>query len=130
MHEEADIGRSCGKVSLDALRSQSQLGLFPECRDECRSLLHGLELVPGGVAEVIETVGAEVGQAVLLEIGPEVFHRVESRGVGGRRSSRIAPLVLSTNARTKRLRWAGTPSQVFSGLRPMVALSALEEFDF
>ncbi|HDK03748.1 MAG TPA: hypothetical protein ENG84_07895 [Gammaproteobacteria bacterium] len=53
---------------------QSRLDLLPEFRDECcRSPLYGLEFIPGGVAEVIEIVSAEIGQAVLLETGRRYF---------------------------------------------------------
>ena len=41
-----------------------------------------LERLAGGVAELPNIFGAEVGEFVLFPIGPEVFDGIEFRGVG------------------------------------------------
>src|SRR5882672_8336692 len=59
-----------------------QLSLLPECGDELRSALHGLEPVAGEGANLANGVKAQIAQLALLHIAPDVFDRIELRSVG------------------------------------------------
>lgn len=60
-----------------------QFSLLPAGGDDRFALLAALELVSSGVLQFGQIVGAEVGQGVPLEPGPQVLDRVEVRRVAG-----------------------------------------------
>jgi len=72
------------------MTSERQFGLFPECRDEIRSPLHGLEPVAGELADFANSGKAQVGDFMFLEIGPDGLDRIELRRV--RRQARHGDL--------------------------------------
>ena len=63
--------------------SQRKFGRFPEGADERRSAFHATELWAGLGSEFKQVFGTEVGPGVLFQVAPEVFNRVEFRGVSG-----------------------------------------------
>src|SRR5579884_970471 len=58
-----------------------QLGLLPEGADQCLSALHRAQPTAGVMLELGEVLRAEVGHRMPLEVGPDVFDRVEFWGV-------------------------------------------------
>jgi len=61
--------------------SERQLGLDPE-RTNIKLGPFGLEEgFEGRAAEFVEILRAEVGQLVLFDVAPEIFDRVEFRGI-------------------------------------------------
>jgi hypothetical protein len=60
-----------------------KLGLLPASGDDRFALLAALELASGGVLQFGQVVGAEIGQGVPLEPGPQVFDWIEVRRVAG-----------------------------------------------
>ena|SRR5450631_1080802 len=60
-----------------------QLSLLPERPDQGRTSLHGAQAVARSALQVVEVRGAAVGELVVLEITPDVFGRIQFRGVGG-----------------------------------------------
>jgi len=65
------------------MTSKSQFGLFPKGGDEVRSTLHGFEAVTCELADLTDGVAAQVGDLMLLEVGPDRLNRIELRSVGG-----------------------------------------------
>ena len=59
-----------------------QRSLRPARGNDRGSLLGALELVAGGGMQLAEVVGAEVGQGVALESGPQILDRIQVRRVG------------------------------------------------
>ena len=59
-----------------------KLSLFPASHDDGLAMLSAFELVSGGVFEFLQSEGAEVGQGMALEPGPEKFDRIEFRRIG------------------------------------------------
>ena len=53
------------------MTSKSQLSLFPEGGDQCWSPLHGLEPIAGELTDFADGVEAQIGNLMLLEIGPD-----------------------------------------------------------
>ena len=64
------------------MASERQLSLFPERANERWSSLHGLESVAGELTDFADGVEAQIGDLMLLEIGPDRFNRIEFGGVG------------------------------------------------
>jgi hypothetical protein len=60
-----------------------QLSLLPERPDQGRTSLHGAQAVARSALQVVEVCGAAVGELVVLEMTPDVFGRIQFRGVGG-----------------------------------------------
>src|ERR1022692_4064934 len=60
-----------------------QLSLLPERPDQSRTPLHGAQAVARSALQVVEVRGAAVGELVVLEMTPDVFGRIQFRGVGG-----------------------------------------------
>lgn len=63
------------------MTSERQLSLFPERSDQCWSPLHGLEPITGELTDLADCVEAQIGNLMLLEIGPDRFNRIEFGGV-------------------------------------------------
>src|SRR3954463_13889289 len=63
------------------MATSPQTGLIPACSDDRGASLSALELIAGGDVEFVEIGGAEVGQGMPLEPGPQEFHRIEVGGV-------------------------------------------------
>lgn len=64
------------------MTSESQLSLFPECGDQRWSPLHRLEPIAGERANFANGIEAQIGDLMLLEIGPDCLNRVEFGSVG------------------------------------------------
>ena len=60
-----------------------QLRLLPECRNECRSALHGAQVAAGPVNGVLEVRAAVVRHRVMLQISADAFDGVELWSVSG-----------------------------------------------
>jgi hypothetical protein len=56
--------------------------LLPEGSDESSATLSALELGAGEGAELVEILGTEVRQVVLLPVGPEVLDGIELGRIG------------------------------------------------
>ena len=67
------------------MTSERQLSLFPERGDQRRSALHGLEPITGELTDFADGVEAQIGDLMLLEIGPDRFNRIEFGSVGRQR---------------------------------------------
>ena len=65
------------------MTSERQLSVFPERANERWSPLHGLEPITGELTDFADGVEAQIGDLMLLEIGPDRFNRIEFGGVGG-----------------------------------------------
>ncbi len=105
---------------------EREFTLFPERGDQCRSALHRLESAAREVAEAGEVLWAQIGELVLLEVTPDVFNRVQFRGVTWQRLDLDCALepfqvVLNQPAAMR----AGSPSQITSSLRLIWCLSAV-----
>jgi hypothetical protein len=59
--------------------------LLPAGGEKAFAAAHGAKLLAGQAAEAPAILGANVGQLMLLEIGPDVFGRIQLRRVGRRR---------------------------------------------
>lgn len=64
------------------MTSKSQLSLFPERGDQRWSPLHRLEPIAGELADFANGAEAQIGDLMLLEIGPDRLNRIEFRGIG------------------------------------------------
>ena len=64
------------------MASERQLSLFPERANERWSPLHGLEPITGELTDFADGVEGQIGDLMLLEIGPDGFNRIEFGGVG------------------------------------------------
>ena len=74
-----------------------QFGLVKESGDELGpawASANALERLTGGVAELPDIFGAEVGEFVLLPVSPEILDRIEFGSVGGQAFD-VQPRVLS-----------------------------------
>lgn len=63
------------------MTSDSQAGLLPERGDQGGTALHGFEASCGERLDFVHRVAAQVGQFVLLGISPDIFRRVQFRGI-------------------------------------------------
>lgn len=64
------------------MTSERQLSLFPERGDQRWSALHGLEPIAGELTDFADGVEAQIGNLMLLEIGPDRFNRIKFGGIG------------------------------------------------
>src|SRR6476659_1342073 len=60
---------------IDAL--QGQFGLLPKCLDQLRSSLHGSQAPTCEVADFSKVRWTQVGDLMLLQIGPDRLDRIE-----------------------------------------------------
>ena len=68
--------------------------MLPESHDEHGPAAHPAQRVSSVIAELTEVTRAEVRQLVMFPIAPDVFHRIEFRGIGRQVVQRqAAPLV-------------------------------------
>jgi len=68
---------------MGSISSQRKISLFPEGSHEAGPCTHKAEFAPGLGAKFSQIARAKVGQALPLQMTPEVFHRVELRCVSG-----------------------------------------------
>jgi len=68
---------------MGSFRLHGKISLFPEGSHEARPCTHLAEFAPGLGAKFSQIARAKVGQALPLQMTPEVFHRVELRCVSG-----------------------------------------------
>src|SRR6266540_3477997 len=71
--------------------TSEQLSLLPARRDDDAAPLGRLELASGGVLQLGEAVGTEIGQCVPLEPAPEEFDRIELRRIARQEVELDAP---------------------------------------
>ena len=71
------------------------------------------------MAQLAEVLRAEVGQLVLLPVGPQILDRIQFRGIAGKKLQPKRPRCWRTKSHTARLRWPGSPSQTISSLPGM-----------
>src|SRR5574337_194344 len=83
----------------DAL--QRQFSLLPEGRDQRGPALHRLRAPTREVADLLPICGAEVGDLVLLQVGPDRLDGIELGGVRRQRSQGEVP-ALAFEPRTQR----------------------------
>ena len=62
---------------------EGQFGAVPQGFEQAGRLADALEVGAHRLVEVGEALRHEVGQACVLEVAPDLFDRVEVRGVGG-----------------------------------------------
>ena len=66
------------------MTSRPKLSLFPECNNEAFAFASDpTQSVSGPAREAPEVAGAEVGQFMLLPVGPEILHRIKFGRIGG-----------------------------------------------
>jgi hypothetical protein len=58
--------------------------LLPAGEKQGLAAAHSFELLTREVAQTPQILGADIGQFVPLQVSPEIFHRVQLRGVGGK----------------------------------------------
>ena len=71
--------------------TSEQFSLLPARSDNDAALLGRFELAAGGVPELGEGIGTEVGQRMALEPGPEVLDRIELWRIPGQEMKLNAP---------------------------------------
>ena len=64
------------------MTSERKLCLLPERGNQRWSALHGFEPITGELTDFADGVEAQIGNLMLLEIGPDRFNRIEFGGVG------------------------------------------------
>ena len=72
---------------------ECQLSLLPEGADQPRAMLHRAQASAGPVANFGQAVDAEVGDFSVLEVVPDLFDRIELRGVGREKLELHRPLL-------------------------------------
>jgi hypothetical protein len=65
------------------LRHREQFGLLPECRHQRGPSAHPTQGSTGGGTQLPQLAGAKVRQLMLLEVVPDMFHRIELRRIAG-----------------------------------------------
>lgn len=65
------------------LTLEAQLSLFPAGADDLGAAAHATQGGGGVKAQLPAVLDEEIGDLVFLEVSPEVFDRIEFRGVGG-----------------------------------------------
>ena len=73
--------------------SQREFGLLPEGADQFWSALHGLQSPSSEVAHLGKVRGAQVGDLVLLQIGPDRLNRVKFGRIRGQEGDSDAPVL-------------------------------------
>ena len=68
---------------IEGAKSQRESGRSQEAEEEILVMAYSLDASPGRPDRLIQGLGAEVGQLLTLEIGPELLNGVELGGVGG-----------------------------------------------
>ena len=71
-----------------------------------------LDALGGGVGDLGQGSGWQIGQLNVLEVGPQILDRVQLGGVGGSRSTVSQSRSASRWARILWLQWADSPSQM------------------
>jgi hypothetical protein len=67
--------------------------LLPEGHHQRGPAAHPSQRVSSVIAELTDVMRAEVRQLVMFPITPDVFHRIEFRGIGRQVVQRQAPLI-------------------------------------
>jgi len=73
---------------------QRQLGLLPERLDQVRPALHGLQSTTREVTDLSDRGRAQVGDLVLLQVGPDGLDGVELGRIGRQCSNGDMPVLL------------------------------------
>ena len=98
---------------------EGEAGVGQEPDDQVLALADSLDALFGGVGDLGQGGGGPVGQLRVLEVGPQVFDRVQLGRVAGSRSARSQSRWLSSQARILVLHWADSPSQMSTTLWPV-----------
>src|SRR5438270_13892844 len=79
------IPKSDRLLTLANIESLSpERSLFPEGSDESGSAAHGTQGAPCSLAELPIICRTNIRKFVLLPVAPDVFHRIQFGGVGGK----------------------------------------------
>src|SRR5574337_1209049 len=108
---------------------QGEFGLLPEGANQFRSALHRLQATAREVADLGQVSRAQVGDLVLLQVGPDRFDRIQFGGVGRQEGNRDPAVLLFEplpHAPTL-VRADAVPND--QQLVPDLALESAQEFD-
>src|ERR1051325_9814166 len=64
--------------------SSKKFRLFPERLYQRGTAAHPTQCSAGRAGQLSEIFGAQIGQLMLFAVTPDVFHRIEFRGIGGK----------------------------------------------
>lgn len=67
---------------MSYLDSKRQLGVVEEAPEKVRTAAEALDLLANSGLDLLNMVRVEVGESAVLEVGPDLLHGVEFRGIG------------------------------------------------